>query len=645
MVSDCFRRYGAIRRLKEIIGKHTDGFVRVLFCNMMVVLSFCTEASGAQISGVVTDGREPVAEARVRIHGKLNYVLTDAQGRFTLQIEDEMIESVAITAGKEGWINNGVMVLPGTSYTTIVMERVPNQDDSKYNFITPHRSLVDLRETPDKLEALRRQNHSDFEEGCNLCHFQPTCYLCHREIYEQWSTSQHARGVDNLWTLNLYDGTDAEGNRDVGPGFRLDFPDDPGECADCHAPTAAVHAPGKTDLKVVYNRTIVAYPTLRDYKTLERAELEEKAGSVDGAGIHCDFCHKISEVDVNDKAGVHGSITLHRVSMQEEKAVRTIEGKLPPIFAYGPFDDVVSFSPIVGQDTTSPMVASYNPLYRSSDYCSACHQHKNEHGLPFMDTYREWKESPYSAMGIECQDCHMKPDSRSISSIVNGDADKFWTPRGDRDPTTIRDHSFPGATEDLLEYAVALSIDAVVEGDELNVAVNVRNVNTGHHIPSGITIRNMLLLVTPVSDTGDTLRYTGGQRVPSYGGDGDPADGNYADYPGKGFALVFGDDEGNTHVMDWQATRIIEDTRIKARGNDVSVYAFEVSPDLRSVDIHTELIYRRAFKPLADLKKWTQRDMLVTSDVTTVKPRRIQQASTSSSTRLSLLDRIRTVFE
>ncbi len=613
-------------------------------CTILACLITALETMAIQVSGVVTDGKNPIPEVRVREHGKPDFVITDSRGRFTLNVPEAPVQHYAVTAGKEGWLNGGVLIDPKTSYTTIILQKIPQEEDTSYDFITPHRSLVDLRKEPEELERLRAQSHTGFEEGCNLCHFEPTCYLCHRDLYDQWSTSQHARGVDNPWTIDLYDGTDADGNENVGPGFRLDFPDEAGECADCHAPSAAVSAPGKTDLKVVYNRS-VAYPTVQDYKTLERVEYERLAGSVDGAGIHCDFCHKIQNVEVNDHAGINGSISLHRVSMDEEREERIIKGKFPPIFVFGPYDDVITFTPLPGATNTSPMIASYNPIYTSSDYCSACHQHKNNHGLPFMDTYREWKESPYSAMGIECQDCHMKPDvDVRFGSFVNGDAEKFWTPIGYRDPTTVNTHAFPGATEELLANAATLAIDAVVSMGQLTVTVDVRNVNTGHHIPSGITIRNMMLLVTPVRATGDTLRFTGEQRIPVYGGEGDLADGNYAGYPGKGFALVFGDDKGNSHVMDWQATRIVEDTRIKARDVNRSVYTFAVPPGTERVDIHTDLIYRRAFKPLADLKKWTQKDMIVTSDVTTVRPGNRAQVSIPSSGR-NLGDRIRSYFD
>jgi len=612
---------------------------------LILCLVVSVDTRAVQISGVVTDGKNPIPGARVRVHGGPTFEITDSQGRFMLTTPGEAVTSIVIAAGKEGWINGGVKITPKTSYTTIILEKVPDLDDPEYTFITPHKSLVDLRANQEMLDNLRLKSHTHFKESCNLCHFEPTCFLCHRELYTQWTTSQHARAVDNPWTLNLYDGTDADGNENVGPGYRLDFPDNPGECADCHAPTAAIDAPGKTDLKVVYNRAFIAYPTEIGYKSFDRVEQERMAGSVDGAGIHCDFCHKIKDVEVNEKAGVNGSITLHRVNMDVEKEQREKEGRLYPIFAYGPYDDVVTFSPVSNTAITSPMIASYNPIYTSSEYCSACHQHKNEHGLPFMDTYREWKESPYAALGVECQDCHMKPDFEIVyGSFVNGDAEKFWTPAEFRDVSTVRRHDFPGGTKEMVKDAAALAIEAVAEKRQLTVRVTVRNVNAGHHLPSGITIRNMLLMITPITDNGDTLRYTGNLRVPVYGGIGDPLEGNFAGLPGKGFALIFGDDKGNTHVMDWQAKRVIADTRIKAREQDISEYTFELPSNVGPIDIHTELIYRRAFKPLADIKKWNMKDMVVATDKTTIKLRKRVEASLPSN-ELSFQDRIRTLFD
>ena len=587
---------------------------------LLATLLVCAgDVTALEIDGIVTDGKHPIPGARVRVHGQNEFTVTDDEGRFHLSSRVEALGDVVITAGKVGWINGGVKVTGKTSFTTIVLQKIPEGDDPDYEFITPHKSLVDLRDDPDRLGALRVKSHAKFKESCNLCHFEPTCYLCHRDLYDQWSQSHHAQAVTNPWLQDMYNGTDAMGNENVGPGYRIDFPNEEGECADCHAPTAALRAPGKTDLKVVYNRGVIAYPIEIGYKSFEQKELERQAGSVDADGIHCDFCHKIQSVEVNEKAGVNGSIKMHRVKLVDEE--REAEGLLPQMFVYGPYDDVINFSPVSRSAISSPMVASYNPIYTQSEYCSTCHQHQNEHGMPFMDTYREWEASVYNAAEIECQTCHMKPDlGHGEGTFVNGDAEKFWTPVEARDQATVKRHDFLGGAEEMVRNAATLSIAATADTSQIVVKVYVKNASAGHHLPSGITIRNMLLLVTAVNAQGDELIYNGTERVPVYGGVGAVEDGNYAGLPGRGFALVFGDDEGREQVMDWQATRIVSDTRIRAKDTDVSEYTFDRPSGSGKVEVHTRLIYRRAFKPLADQKKWELMDLAVAEDITVIDP-------------------------
>ncbi|MBT5876231.1 MAG: hypothetical protein HOH43_22585 [Candidatus Latescibacteria bacterium] len=569
------------------------------------------------LDGKVIDGKDPVEGARVRIHGDAIFVLTDAQGEFHLSTPVEAAGSIVVTAGKLGWVTGGVKITKNTSYTTIVITPVPDEDDPDYDFITPHKSLVDLRDEPDQLRKLRMRSHATYRENCNICHFEPTCFLCHRDIYDQWSTSFHSQSVTDPWVQQLYTGMDAEGSQNTGPGYRIDNPNDVGNCADCHAPSAAINAPGKTDLRVVYNRGVTVYPTSIGYKSTERTEIEKKAGSVNASGVHCDFCHKIKSVEVNDRPGVDGAIALTRANMKDVPG--TIQGKLPTMFVYGPFDDVVDFSPVSIQAVTSPMVASYNPIYTSSDYCSACHQHRSDNGLPLINTYEEWKNSPYAEASIECQACHMQPDlEMARGTVVTGDAEKYWAPIESRDMETVKRHDFLGGHKNMMAGAAALRIETRQDNGQLRVRIGVENVNTGHHIPTGIAIRNMLLLVTPVLASGDTLEFTGQNVVPEYGGMGPVESGNYAGYPGKGFAMVFGDDEGNSAVMDWQATRILEDTRIEAKTTDISEYFFKLPATPSPISIHTHLIYRRAYKPLADIKKWELEDIPVSSDVTVI---------------------------
>ena len=91
-----------------------------------------------------------------------------------------------------------------------------------------------------------------------------------------------------------------------------------------------------------------------------------------------------------------------------------------------------------------------------------------------------------------------------------------------------------------------------------------------------------------------------------------PGKGGYAGQPGKVFAKVL--EELWTEVSPTGAysnpTRIIEDNRIPAMGKDDSVYAF-AAPDTIEATVNVRLVYRRAFKTLANQKGWDIPDVLM----------------------------------
>ena len=91
--------------------------IATFFCFLIIL-----DSMALQVSGVVTDGKDPVSGVRVRHHGARDFVVTDSKGRFTLNIVEEPVQQYAITAGKEGWINGGVLIDPAKSYTTIVIQ-------------------------------------------------------------------------------------------------------------------------------------------------------------------------------------------------------------------------------------------------------------------------------------------------------------------------------------------------------------------------------------------------------------------------------------------------------------------------------------------------------------------------------------------
>jgi hypothetical protein len=163
-----------------------------------------------------------------------------------------------------------------------------------------------------------------------------------------------------------------------------------------------------------------------------------------------------------------------------------------------------------------------------------------------------------------------------------------------------------GSTPEYLENAAELTVNTATAGNQLLVDVDVANLYTGHHLPTGVTVRNMILVVEAWDDASVTpLLFTGDQVIHDLGGIGDPAQGYYAGLPGVFFAKVNHDINGNGPTFFTDATGITFDNRIPALQTDSSSYSFEL-PANGNVHVRARLIYRRSFRFLTDAKGWTE---------------------------------------
>jgi hypothetical protein len=179
-----------------------------------------------------------------------------------------------------------------------------------------------------------------------------------------------------------------------------------------------------------------------------------------------------------------------------------------------------------------------------------------------------------------------------------------------RDPNTIGRHNIEGTTAEFLEEAVELTMQVTPAGQQLDVEVSIENTLTGHHVPTGESMRNMVLLVEAWLDGQDPLVNplpdTGGQTVDDLGGIGDPAQGYYAGLPGKLYAKVLEDPNGIRPVMFTEAAAITSDNRIAAFDTDTTQYSFTAPAEGGLVHVRARLIYRRSFRVFVDAKGWTQ---------------------------------------
>lgn len=402
-----------------------------------------------------------------------------------------------------------------------------------------------------------------------------TCGSCHPDQFSQWTNSPMALGGRNTWLYDTYNGTGTPGG--MG-GFvytrdsRFAMANPASECASCHQPEPWIKTP---------------FSALEDFNNPSPGALH---------GVSCDVCHKVAHMDESrpNFPGMYpGVVTVTRPNSSS----RQVE--------YGVLGDA-SFT------MTGTMRPSFQPQL-TAVLCAACHQDKNDpdqdgdfeeaNGIISEPTYGEWLDSPYgdpeSTSYASCVGCHMP----SYGATTVCQTLMYIPPI--RDSETIRGHRIEGTTPAFLENSVELAMSCQPHDSVVAVEVRITNSGTGHHVPTGVTVRNMILLVEAWRESDSSaLGYLGTETVHALGGVGDPAGGYYSGLPGKLYAKVIHDSSGHFPTFFTDAAGFVFDNRIPALATDTTYYAFSVPPEGGTYHVRARLIYRRAFRALVDAKGW-----------------------------------------
>lgn len=389
------------------------------------------------------------------------------------------------------------------------------------------------------------------------------CDTCHVKgdfpVVGEWESSAHARAATNPFFLAFFNGDRSAIPLVAHLGYKLDFPRSSGNCANCHVPAMALSNPYDAD--------------------------PNRAVGVEREGVFCDFCHKVREVAIDAGGGRPGvlSMTFARPPQGEQ-------------LFFGPFDDVF------------PGPDSFQPLYKESRYCAACHNSRFWNVEAYSE-FSEWSASSYAKQGIHCQSCHMKPDGRTRQVALASKGAIV------RDPKTVASHAFSAGNDaQFMREAVELSVRSERSGDTLSVVASVKNVGAGHHLPSGSPMRNMLLVVEARDGKRGRLELLQGERLPVWAGTGPESAGNYAGLPGKGYAKVLKDlviypaeRRLSTNLPPlypaphWRPVILESDNRIAAGAEDASSYRFRLPQSATGpVRVTVRLIHRKTFRNWLD---------------------------------------------
>ena len=493
-------------------------------------------AQGTVEGTVMQQGGGPVAGAVVRLPTTTNMTISGADGSFTLGGLQDGVQ-VTLTAWQAGYIVGSARVTPPQNGAIISMRLHYTEDNPDYQWFS--------------------SNDPGHSMSCMHC----------MVAYPQWQPNAHANSATSPRFFSVYNGTDLTGMADVAPGYKDDFPGTAGNCAACHSPAAVI--PGIAT--PITGTTTITGSISADMNAVSGVEAE---------GSFCEFCHKIGEVYLDPATGLPYD--------DKPGVLSTRMYRSPPghVLWFGPFDDVARR-------------VTYLELEKKSQFCAPCHQFSFG-GTPIYESFREWLESPYPALGIECQTCHMKPTG--VDYFVFPEKGGFT-----RDPSLIASHLQPGASDvELLQNTVNMAVSAEQTDGSLQVTVVVTNTDAGHHVPTDHPGRHMILLVSATDAQGQAIPQQGGPTVPDWGGD-------RADLSGKAFAKVLQDDaSGESPVVGyWKPVTIISDNRIAAMESDTSVYTFTAPPEGGRVTVDVKLIFRRLYQDLMDAKDWDTPDIVM----------------------------------
>ena len=469
-----------------------------------------------EVKGVVIDMEgSPVPDALVMVGGRKDTTVTTAEdGTYSIWFEQKEGDQGALVAGKIGYRSVGATFLKPGEDETIVIRKVNPPDNLEYVY-----------EDPGDGENVKNED----------------CTHCHQEFVSDFLGSGHARATRNPLLQDLYAGVSAHETEDdcldaggawgvghdpgtdgaamskcyLGGGVLPDLndtcggagqpacdepelsdelsPDAYGACADCHAPGINGVAGGR--------------------------DLHDAHGLAFDIGVHCDTCHKVSDVDMSKPPGVGQRLVMSRPSEPGED-----------VFIWDP----VYFGPLL--DVPTPIMrGSLQPKFDSAEFCAGCHEQKQEalipgesldaglwpDGLPTHSTYSEWLASPYNTDATPCQHCHMPGDVEAINSVHlsrPGEAGiLFGWPR---DPEDIRKHTFRGplsGDERLVDTALYTSVALEQSGDTLEATVSINNIGCGHAIPTGEPMRALILVVESEGSCG-SLSPIGGMTINDVGG-------------------------------------------------------------------------------------------------------------------------------
>jgi hypothetical protein len=377
----------------------------------------------------------------------------------------------------------------------------------------------------------------------DIAKFDPPeiCSGCHQEIYKQWKGSMHS----NAWNDPVYLALMRAASK-ATKGLTDNL------CIGCHTPIGLT--------------------------TGESSPGGERLSELSRNGVQCDFCHNISSA-----TGVGNASFV----LTPRKYGRSLK--------FGPFRDAQS----PYHDTT------YSALHTTSELCGTCHNVTHPlNRIPIERTYDEWKDSPYPAEGIGCQECHMSPGpgfKKNPGKAAIGGKQRehiythYFVGGNTMVPAMLGSEKHAQLAREMLQSAARMEIQSVQNvspGATATVVLRVHNTGAGHKLPTGFPEGREMWVDFSVLDGNGTVLFRLG-RIDAAG---------RLEEGTRNFKVVLGDQAGNIiDVEVWKATTILHDNRILPRGYADVRFDVPIPSDITGkLTIKADLCYHSFSQPFVD---------------------------------------------
>jgi hypothetical protein len=385
------------------------------------------------------------------------------------------------------------------------------------------------------------------------------CRSCHPGIYEQWSQAMMSQAYTHHWDEIEYFDL-AVAHAEVDP-FMKEAADG---CNGCHAPLAFMGG------------------------TLPPPRPEEK--SMANESVSCEVCHLTQRAQVD-----------------------------PPVnFSYYIVPGMTKQSGRVPQMESPAHKIVQNDFLKTTEFCGNCHNEMNPFGIMVKSTQIEWKEGPYAAEGVHCQECHMPRGEYQLALMGKKHDDaRLHLFHGAHDPGKVRG---------TIELRIEPDIRLAEPGETIVFTVALFNQKTGHKFPTGSVEDRIAWLDVEATDAKGTT-YHLNVNPKGFEGEEYTISGDYLAYQDMGiplkikdfqgvqrdgipygnriFRMPYFDKDGNMTIMQWNTRSFGVDYRIGPRETKVEKFTFRIPYEAApgEMKVRAVLNYQLLVKPVADFLK------------------------------------------